>query len=514
MVPLIVLDNAFVVSNFASIRGMQCYEATPGPGCSYWSYQRHDWLWKQPSVIVSKDNHDSENLAKKAIDVACKMQEVLSSDEVNSQDFIGAVEMLDHAEEKLSERGCLLRCELPIKLPIYAPVNKQSVNAMFRDPEVAYMVEMIETSTSAPRPIILRGEDLDFDIDLSNVKLKSYFAAELDGKALPILSSYVLYHFSAPGVFHPITAIYEVSCGEIEMKQVELRKSLHLRLGLPFHRRLLWIADSLNSLLAKGSKNSHSKQKGTTLLKDVHIGILNNGSQWFDMMSYFSVALMFLLSSSNLTLSCDVVSLIQGSYDYHHYLQDSFDDSASSGFRYEGRVKGINYLNIHLKSSFHMIVNPWVDSSVCALQFPAPTWLECVTFQGWSCAYRSLQTIISWFRHQHYTSIDVHTVCMNVICKRNTTIPCRDWFVGSRKWIGAIELSFLLDKLLGVLITMKQAVTAFLILDPHCTGNDELKKIVDGGWCGWKKAVDGKGKNFFLHDKFYNLLLLLRPKMI
>lgn len=30
-------------------------------------------------------------------------------------------------------------------------------------------------------------------------------------------------------------------------------------------------------------------------------------------------------------------------------------------------------------------------------------------FQGWGCAYRSLQTIISWFRLQHYTSVPVPT---------------------------------------------------------------------------------------------------------
>ncbi|XLS89144.1 hypothetical protein HN51_065152 [Arachis hypogaea] len=27
----------------------------------------------------------------------------------------------------------------------------------------------------------------------------------------------------------------------------------------------------------------------------------------------------------------------------------------------------------------------------------------------------------------------------------------------------------------------------------------KAEKIVNGGWCGWKKAVDSKGKNFFLH---------------
>jgi len=42
----------------------------------------------------------------------------------------------------------------------------------------------------------------------------------------------------------------------------------------------------------------------------------------------------------------------------------------------------------------------------------------------------------------------------------------------------------------------------FLILHPHYAGSDDLKKIVNGGWWGWKKVVDSKGKNLFLHDKF------------
>ncbi|EEF51805.1 conserved hypothetical protein [Ricinus communis] len=47
--------------------------------------------------------------------------------------------------------------------------------------------------------------------------------------------------------------------------------------------------------------------------------------------------------------------------------------------------------------------------------------------------------------------------------------------------------------------------------DPHHTGNDEYKKITNGGW---KQAVDGKGKKFFLHDKFYNSLLPQKPNMV
>ena len=34
------------------------------------------------------------------------------------------------------------------------------------------------------------------------------------------------------------------------------------------------------------------------------------------------------------------------------------------------------------------------------------------------------------------------------------------------------------------------------------TSTNDHKKIITGGWCGWKKAFDNKGKNVFLHDKF------------
>jgi hypothetical protein len=68
--------------------------------------------------------------------------------------------------------------------------------------------------------------------------------------------------------------------------------------------------------------------------------------------------------------------------------------------------------------------------------------------------------------------------------------------------------------LLGVDYNESSGDCAFLILDPHYTGADDLKKIVNGGWCAWKKSVDSKGRSFFLKDKFYNLLLPQRPNMV
>ncbi|CAK9872819.1 unnamed protein product [Sphagnum jensenii] len=194
-------------------------------------------------------------------------------------------------------------------------------------------------------------------------------------------------------------------------------------------------------------------------------------------------------------------SLIAGSYEYYHYLQDRFDDN------------------------------------------------------GWGCAYRSLQTIISWFRLQHYTSITVPThreiqECLVEIGDKEGS------FIGSQEWIGAIELSFVLDKLLGVtskILSVRSGAEMpskgrelalhfrtqgtpvmigggvlaytllgvdfneltgeimFLILDPHYTGGEDLKSIRNGGWCGWKGTITTNGQQFFLANKFYNLLLPQRP---
>ncbi|KAM2939079.1 hypothetical protein FF1_038785 [Malus domestica] len=500
-----------------------------------------------------------------------------------------------HPEKYVWERGCLVRCELPFKLPIYYPANKpkdsekmfrhatEAVIAKFKDPKAAYLVEALsKTSAEVPQPVILRGVDLDFDTDLSNVKLAgesaqdseagllscSHFCLEskksarvysvehadriqvsillnssdksekstapvaeyfpaleeakvlvvdfklevlcYSAKGLPLkhavskllipglidqfnlVGNTVLpnllaqhpqlhpYHFSPPGVLHPITVVYELNYGETEMKQVEVRKSLHLRLGLPFDRPLLRIANALDISTSRDVVRSDAKWKGSSLLKDVHVGIPSSG------------------------VSGGSVSLVQGSYEYYHYLQDAFNDS------------------------------------------------------GWGCAYRSLQTIISWFRLQHYTSVQVpsHREIQQALVEIGDKDPS---FIGSHEWIGAIELSFVLDKLLGVSCKVMNVRSgaelpekcrelalhfetqgtpimigggvlaytllgvdyneasgdcAFLILDPHYTGSDEHKKIVNGGWCGWKKAVDSKGKSFFLHDKFYNLLLPQRPNMV
>ena len=58
---------------------------------------------------------------------------------------------------------------------------------------------------------------------------------------------------------------------------------------------------------------------------------------------------------------------------------------------------------------------------------------------GWGCAYRSLQTIVSWFRLQGYTSAatPTHKEIQQALVDLGDKPPS---FVGSRKWIGSMEV--------------------------------------------------------------------------
>ncbi|KAJ0977334.1 hypothetical protein J5N97_012808 [Dioscorea zingiberensis] len=556
-----------------------------------------------------------EENASRAVEVSFKMRKFL----FNSQeecDLIGATSNLESSEihfffseamkpkniEALGnivyddcpenyvwETGCLLRCELELKLPVFVPVSRMSdvddilasiitaTAAKFKDPQVAYLIEGPNVSVGeSALSVILHGSELDFELAKNTLSTQvfdmkaqtcsdfcsknngilssnlresadtiqvtvlykqtrsnansaipsaQYFPALEPTRALcisfkldvlcyaskdfpvaeavsklvvPSLTDQLLimkntttpkllsqppllrpYHFFPPGLLHPITAIYELTYGENEQKQGDIRKSLHSRLGLPLDRPLLRIVSALNFGI-KGSEESNLQKSGSPLLRDVHTEIPGSG------------------------VSGGITSLIDGSYEYYHYLLGGIDDN------------------------------------------------------GWGCAYRSLQTIISWFRLQHYTSVEVpsHREIQQALVEIGDKEPS---FVGSREWIGAIELSFVLDKLLGVTCKIMNVRSgselpekcrelavhfetqgtpvmigggvlaytllgvdfneasgdcAFLILDPHYTGNDDLKKIISSGWCGWKKAVDSKGRNFFLNDKFYNLLLPQRPNMV
>ncbi|KAL4714402.1 hypothetical protein ACJJTC_017697 [Scirpophaga incertulas] len=185
------------------------------------------------------------------------------------------------------------------------------------------------------------------------------------------------------------------------------------------------------------------------------------------------------------------IALVRGRYGYYHYMQDNFNDD------------------------------------------------------GWGCAYRSMQTIFSWFRYQGYTTVDVPTHKEIQQCLFNIGDKPAS-FVGSKQWIGSTEVMFCLETLLGVQSRILFANNGFelqshvpellhhfethgspimigggvlahtilgieynsltkevryLILDPHYTGAEDLSAIISKGWCGWKNS------DFWNKSAHYNLCL-------
>ncbi|KAA0190144.1 hypothetical protein HAZT_HAZT008790 [Hyalella azteca] len=193
-----------------------------------------------------------------------------------------------------------------------------------------------------------------------------------------------------------------------------------------------------------------------------------------------------------------LTGIVQGIYSYHHYMQDKFNDNK------------------------------------------------------WGCAYRSLQTIVSWFRHQGFSNKPVpsHEEIQKCLVDLGDK-PSK--FIGSTDWIGSTEVGFVLESYLGVTskvisvssgdelsekgrelvqhfntqgtpVMIGGGVLAhtilgvsfdpssgdieYLILDPHYTGSEDLTVIQKQGWCGWK------GPKFWNAKAYYNLCLPQRPKVV
>jgi len=163
---------------------------------------------------------------------------------------------------------------------------------------------------------------------------------------------------------------------------------------------------------------------------------------------------------------------VQGSYDYYHYMQDRIDDSVSAcrpprlipshpcntvpctdtRFRHaETRLVPAPCTNRCPGSVLHAAsCAGGVLLSVAApiaVSDPAPLLrlsllLWVVPPQGWGCAYRSLQTIISWFREPavHPGGGPEPQVCPHApqrvpgqsqSTKRGSQVPSRGVFAGT-----------------------------------------------------------------------------------
>nr|CCD12297.1 unnamed protein product [Trypanosoma congolense IL3000] len=195
------------------------------------------------------------------------------------------------------------------------------------------------------------------------------------------------------------------------------------------------------------------------------------------------------------------VCLVSGSYDYYHYLVDGFKDS------------------------------------------------------GWGCAYRSLQTILSWFQYEGQMLEPIPTLrrIQEILSVKDAEKMNRKNFVGSKDWIGSFEIMIVLQHFLpgiectirrmesgseldtnpdvqrvlrdhfaakracpvmiggssyahtiiGIDVNLATMEAQYLIADPHYSSNETVvKTVVSKGHVGWKKA----GK-FFEPNSWYNLCI-------
>ncbi|GJN13389.1 hypothetical protein PR202_gb00083 [Eleusine coracana subsp. coracana] len=314
------------------------------------------------------------------------------------------------------------------------------------------------------------------------------------------------YHFIPPGLLIPVTTTYDTRYGEIEEKQSALRRDLHIRLGLPLDRPLLRISNAL-TFGAMKKKEKNKSRSGSSLLWDVHRELPSSG------------------------VSGGIMSLIDGSYEYYHYLHDGIDDNVMSlniavpAFL----IREIQQVLVEIgdKDLSFIGSREWIGA--IELSFVLDKLLG-VSF----CFHISFGLLLLWICFPCYEVLSVCIVlCVSISLNRKSIaqvnckiinvrsgdeLPekCRELAMhfetqGTPVMIGGGVLAY---TILGVDYNEASGDCAFLILDPHYTGSDDIKKIVNGGWCGWKKSVDSKGRSFFLKDKFYNLLLPQRPNMV
>ncbi|KAM4810198.1 ufm1-specific protease 2 [Rhinophrynus dorsalis] len=271
------------------------------------------------------------------------------------------------------------------------------------------------------------------------------------------------YHFMLPEKRGLVTVVYPAGAADAQLE--DYRKALHEQFNLPLDRPYFRRANAYH-FPDEPYKDGY--------LRNPHIHL------------------------NHPAVDGGMVSLVQGVYSYHHYMQDRMDDN------------------------------------------------------GWGCAYRSLQTICSWFKYQGYsdkqipTHKEIQQALVDVGDKPAT-------FVGSRQWIGSIEVQLVLNQLFGITskimfvsqgtelasrgrelvnhfksegtpvmigggvlahtilgVTWSEATgeIKFLILDPHYKGGEDLQLILEKGWCGWK------GVDFWDPEAYYNLCLPQRPTVI
>lgn len=309
---------------------------------------------------------------------------------------------------------------------------------------------------------------------------------------------YESFHFSPEGLSHLVTLLINMD-DDIENGEefAKLRLSIHKRFAfhIPQNRPLFKLGCAINFFNEQHNGSSSNEEGYVHITSNDYVGGVSPTP--------------YKLKNVHVGLKKPgddgtKLYLVQGEYIYYHYMQDRYDD------------------------------------------------------KGWGCAYRSLQTLISWFRFNNYTnsSIPTHREIQEVLVDAGEK---KRSFIGTKDWIGSQEVGRYLEHVLNVTFKIifvrtgeelgniarevakhfqtqgtpimigggalaftiigvawndQTGATEYLILDPHYTGEDVLNTIQDRvvmleGYkataCGWR------GIDTFSKKDFYSLCCPQRP---
>ncbi|KAK2196358.1 Peptidase C78 [Babesia duncani] len=151
---------------------------------------------------------------------------------------------------------------------------------------------------------------------------------------------------------------------------------------------------------------------------------------------------------------------------------------------------------------------------------------------GWGCCYRSLETVCSWYMLNYYTTraVPTHWEIQALLKEKDPSHSSLE--IGSNKWIGTVESGYFINwylgfqtrtlylneiadfrnyncilaehfskiktpvimgvglyayVLLGICLGTEPGDAAYLIADPHYTGEHNIKSILEKGAVGWKR---------------------------
>lgn len=137
--------------------------------------------------------------------------------------------------------------------------------------------------------------------------------------------------------------------------------------------------------------------------------------------------------------------------------------------------------------------------------------------RGWGCGYRTLMSLCSWIRDQKMKSLPpqekLHPVPSNR-CIQEVLVKIEDKekdFIGSKQWIGSVEVAFILDTLYDVPCKIIHINSGSELTNHLKTLCDHFKNKGSPVMMGGETDVSSKGIMGVAQSPMQSYLLLVDP---